>query len=120
MRRRRETLGMLYALYHETNQLRFGLLLPTVPIYINPIKRRKKDAEGAEYAHTWQDDFTGAPRNIEIAEDHALLAPWADVRETLLHELIHVWQCATGWPMAHDSRFRAMAKRLGCSGRATD
>lgn len=111
---------MLYALYHEVNQLRFGMLLPPIFIYLNPIKRRKKDAEGAELAHTWQDDYTGQPRAVELAEDHALKSSWADVSETMKHEIIHVWQCAMGWSMAHDSRFRAMAKRLGCSGRATD
>jgi len=115
-----KTLGQLYAAYHEVNQSRFGMLLPMLPIFINPGVRKRQNSEEPEIAHLWTDDYTGAPRYIEFWEHHALTDHWSYVRETLLHEVIHVWQAATGRKVAHDAVFRLMAKRLGVSGRACD
>lgn len=109
MRRLRDVRGRLYAEYHEVNQRHFAGLLPTVPIHIRTL---------TEFGHLWTDDHTGQPRYIVIQEHHALTDSWEKVRDTLLHEMVHVWQAAQGYRTGHGPDFKARAKALGCDGRA--
>ena len=113
-RRAYETLGRLYAAYHEYNIQHFASMLVTLPIYIRPTTGQ------VTIAYTWTDDYTGAPRYIVLTEAHALGDPWLEVKETLLHEMVHVWQAQQGRKVGHDESFRLMAERLGISGRACD
>ena len=113
-RRAFETLGRLYATYHDFNLQHFAGLLVTLPLYIRPSTGK------ATIAYTWTDDYTGAPKYIVLTEAHALSDPWPDVRSTLLHEMVHCWQAQQGRQVAHDENFRLMAERLGISGRACD
>jgi predicted SprT family Zn-dependent metalloprotease len=44
--------------------------------------------------------------------------PWADVEETLLHEMVHQWQAESGRRVDHGREFRRKAREVGISPRA--
>lgn len=115
-RKRKETLGRLYVLYHDTNERYFGGLLPLVPIYFAP---NLKPGKTETTAYLWTDDYEGVPRYIVVREEHALQDPWPSVQDTLLHELIHVWQASRGHKVNHGPTFKKMAARLGVAATAT-
>ena len=117
MRRKSDSLGRLYVVYHEANERHFAGLLPALPIRIEKAARPGKVET---QAYLWCDDFTGQPRYIIMDERTALGADWPTVRATLIHEVIHVWQAVQGRKVSHDAAFRAKAKELGISERAVD
>ena len=38
---------------------------------------------------------------------------WAEVEETLLHEMVHQWQAETGRAVDHGAEFRRKAREVG-------
>ena len=118
MRRRREVIGRLHATFQEVNERHFAGLLPTLPIYLGRLGTGR--AKVRELAHLWVDDDTGAPRYLKFDEEIALTSDWSDLRETLVHEMVHLWQSVQGWKVDHGPEFKRMAKRLGISERAID
>jgi hypothetical protein len=68
-------------------------------------------------------EFRPAPRpggrpRITIALGHIRRNGWAGVSDTLLHEMVHQWQDATGRPLRHGREFRKKCAELGIDGRA--
>ena len=117
MRRRAEVQGRLHAHYHEVNERHFAGLLPTLPILIVPMTRKRRGLRSI--ACTYCDDM-GAPRRITMDEAFALTKSWGAVRDALTHEMGHVWQAAMGLDLDHGPSFHRIAKRLGISERAVD
>lgn len=114
-RRISDVMGRLYAEYHTLNDRHFAALLPPVHIIV-----RRIPAEH-DLMLCWTDP-NGHPRGIIVDDRYAtkMTNPWAAIRETLLHEMIHVWQAVRGEPVNHGPSFRRMARRVGISTRAVD
>jgi hypothetical protein len=55
----------------------------------------------------------GLPAEIAISRSHIRRESWDAVLHTLLHEMVHQWQDEHGYPLAHDARFREMARSVG-------
>ena len=53
-------------------------------------------------------------RTIALSVSYVLRAPWADIRDTLLHEIVHA---IVGPGHAHDAVWQAAARRIGCTAR---
>ncbi|HWO87928.1 MAG TPA: SprT-like domain-containing protein [Gemmatimonadales bacterium] len=56
---------------------------------------------------------TGAPVALTVSRRHLLAADWREVEQTLLHEMVHLWQHAEGLPVDHGPSFRRKAKAVG-------
>lgn len=55
---------------------------------------------------------------IGISLRHLRRDGWSAVTETLLHEMVHQWQCETGHPVDHGPAFRRKAREVGIAPRA--
>ena len=53
-------------------------------------------------------------RTIALSVSYVLRAPWGDIRDTLLHEIVHA---IVGPGHAHDAVWQAAARRIGCTAR---
>lgn len=69
--------------------------------------------KGAYYVGETQIDERGQVRCIVLDERFALANPWSDITKALLHEIVHVWQAASGQRDTHGESFKRMAQRLG-------
>jgi hypothetical protein len=58
-------------------------------------------------------DQGGQPTEITISRRHVAQHDWPEVEETLLHEMVHLWQHANGHPVNHGPAFRAKAREVG-------
>ena len=56
---------------------------------------------------------TGQPIEIAISRRHIARHRWSEVEQTLLHEMVHQWQAATGLPVDHGPLFREKARQVG-------
>jgi hypothetical protein len=92
------------------NRQFFGGVLRAVPIRVSRRMRRK-------LGH-YSPATDGLPPEIAISRQHIRRESWEDVLHTLLHEMVHQWQDEQGFPLAHDQRFREMAKAVGADPRA--
>lgn len=63
----------------------------------------------------------GGSQTAEIALSlrHVERDPWDDVLHTLVHEMVHQWQDQHGMALDHGHAFRAKARAVGISARAT-
>lgn len=63
----------------------------------------------------------GGNQSAEIAVSlrHVQRDPWDDVLHTLVHEMVHQWQDQNGLALDHGPTFRAKAREIGISTRAT-
>ena len=52
---------------------------------------------------------------IVISRRHARRDGWADVTDTLLHEMVHQWQDESGLPVDHRGAFRRKAREVGAA-----
>jgi hypothetical protein len=93
------------------NARHFGGTLPALPVRISGRLRRRLGQITIERA-------TGRPVGITIARRHVATHQWKDVEETLLHEMIHLWQCVSGQRVDHGPRFRAKAREVGVTAAA--
>ncbi len=59
------------------------------------------------------DRQTGRAVEISISRRHLRAHGWAEVEQTLLHEMVHQWQAERGYPVDHGRRFRAKARDVG-------
>ncbi|UCG85357.1 MAG: SprT-like domain-containing protein [Gemmatimonadota bacterium] len=50
---------------------------------------------------------------IRISRQHLLHDQWNEVRDTVLHEMIHQWQAESGVELDHGPAFRKKAKEIG-------
>ncbi|HEY5088146.1 MAG TPA: SprT-like domain-containing protein [Gemmatimonadaceae bacterium] len=61
----------------------------------------------------------GQPAEIAMSLRHLERDPWEDVLHTLAHEMVHQWQDQNGMALDHGQAFRAKAREVGISARAT-
>ena len=106
-----QRLAKLRARWHELNAQHFEGTLGEIPIGLSGRMRRRLGQ--LVYSRS-----TGRP--IEIVMQRRLVhrGRWADVEETLLHEMVHQWQAETGRPVDHGTDFRRKARAVGISPRA--
>ena len=64
------------------------------------------------------DRHTGRVKEIVISRRHLRRDGWTNAERTLLHEMIHQWQAATGSPADHGRTFREKAREVGIEPRA--
>lgn len=100
-------LARLQAEFDRVNALHFQGTLPRVPIHLS---RRMRSRNG---------HFSSRP--VEIVINRRLCSHGApgEAEHTVRHEMVHLWQHATGRTVDHGADFRAMARRLDVHPRAT-
>jgi hypothetical protein len=98
-----ERLGRLF---REANATHFGGTLPELPIRLSG--RMKSRLGQVCMSHE-----TGEPFEITVSRRHVERHGWAEVADTLLHEMVHLWQHVQGQPVDHGSLFRAKAREVG-------
>jgi hypothetical protein len=106
-----DAVARLDAAFAAFNARHFGGTLPVVPVRISGRLRRRLGQITVERA-------TGRPLGITIARRHVATHAWHDVAETLLHEMVHLWQCVHGHKVDHGPVFRAKAREVGVTAAA--
>jgi len=104
--------GRLQARWAEFNDQHFGGSLRPVPIHVSSRMRRK-------LGELRFDRATSGALGITLSRRLIQRYPWAEVEETLLHEMVHQWQAETGQPVDHGRAFRRKAREAGIVPRAT-
>jgi len=99
-------LQRLASLHQRLNHRHFGGALGALPIRLSGRMRTRL----GELA---MDLRTGRPTEIAISRRHILRHSWAEVEETLLHEMVHQWQAETGLAVDHGRNFRRKAREVG-------
>ncbi|MES2124133.1 MAG: SprT-like domain-containing protein, partial [Gemmatimonadota bacterium] len=101
------TVERLRRLHEILNGRHFGGLLTTIPILISDRMRSRL----GEFRADHDDRF----RSITLSSRHIRRDGWPAASETLLHEMVHQWQCETGLPLDHGPAFRRKAREVGIS-----
>lgn len=106
-----EVIVRLQRAHAEYNSTLFGHDLGEIRMRIS---RRMKHRLGHYMA-------AGGSQSAEIALSlrHVERDPWDDVLHTLIHEMVHQWQDQHGMALDHGRAFRAKARAVGISARAT-
>jgi hypothetical protein len=104
-------LAKLEARWRELNLEHFGGTLQEIPIALSGRLRRRLGQ--LVYSHA-----TGRPIEIVMKRRLVHRGPWADVEETLLHEMVHQWQAETARKVDHGREFRRKAREVGITPRA--
>ncbi len=107
----RPTLDRLVRLHEILNTRHFGGSLPTIPIHLS---HRMSTRLGELRA-----DRHGRAVAITLSSRHLRRDGWGAVTDTLLHEMVHQWQCESGLPLDHGSAFRRKAREVGIVPAAT-
>ena len=81
--------------------------LPEVPLFLSGAMRRRNG------------HFCSHPLEIVISRTLCTHAHPGEAEHTLRHEMIHLWQHASGKKPDHGEEFRAWARRLDVHPRAT-
>jgi hypothetical protein len=100
----------LFAAHHELNQCHFDGALATIPILLSDRMRRRLGE--------FRIPRDGRSAEIVLSRRHLRRDGWEAACETLLHEMIHQWQAATGRPVDHRRDFGRKARAVGISPRA--
>lgn len=100
-------LQMLREEFRRINAEHFGGELPEVPLYLSGQMRRRNG------------HFCSHPVEIVISRTLCTHAHDGEAAHTLRHEMIHLWQHASGKKPDHGPEFRAWARRLDVHPRAT-
>jgi hypothetical protein len=93
--------------FTRANAEYFDDTLPSVPLYLSGQMRRRNG------------HFSPQPLEIVISRRLCVHGMPGEAELTLRHEMIHLWQHATGRPVDHGAEFRRMARRLDVHPRAT-
>jgi hypothetical protein len=93
--------------FRRINAAHFGGELPEVPLYLSGQMRRRNG------------HFCSHPVEIVISRTLCTHAHPGEALHTLRHEMIHLWQHASGKKPDHGPEFRAWARRLDVHPRAT-
>lgn len=96
----------LARLFRDANAAHFGGTLPPLPIRLSG---RMKTRLG----QLCLEPGTGVPFEITVSRRHIERHEWAEVADTLLHEMVHLWQHVNGHPVDHGAAFRARAREVG-------
>ena len=100
----------LVRLHQILNSRHFDGTLGTIPIRLSErMATRLGEFQAAE---------DGAVA-ISISRRHLERDGWEAVAETLLHEMLHQWQCEQGMPLDHGPAFRKKARAVGITAAAT-
>ena len=105
-----EALERLGLLFQALNQRHFTGSLPDLSIRLSGRMRTR-------LGHLSLDQG-GRPTDITISRRHLAAHGWDEVEQTLLHEMVHLWQCALGHAVDHGPRFRAKAREVGVAAAA--
>ena len=97
----------LQAEFDRVNAESFAGALPRVPLFLSTAMRRRNG------------HFCSSPLEIVISRPLLTHAVGGEAEATLRHEMIHLWQFASGKKPDHGREFRAWAKRLDVHPRAT-
>ena len=95
----------LEAQFAEHNARYFGGALATIPIRLSTRMRSRLG-----HLSLGRD---GHPTAITISRRHVTSHGWDEVAHTLLHEMVHLWQHASGHRVDHGPMFRAKAREVG-------
>lgn len=101
-----EMLRRLEQLRQELNREYFQDALPGIPIRLS---RRMRTRLG----ELTLEDRTGRPVEIAMSRRHVERDLWSEVRQTLLHEMVHLWQADVGLVVDHGPAFRRKAREVG-------
>ncbi len=101
----------LERLHQILNERHFGGRLSTVTIRLS-----ERMATRLGEFHAGSD---GMPIAITLSRRHLDRDGWAAATETLLHEMVHQWQCENDLPLDHGSAFRRKARAVGIPPGAT-
>lgn len=93
--------------FRRVNDRYFGSALPEVPIRLSSRMRRRNG------------HFKTDPVEIAIARSLCTDAADGEARQTLRHEMIHLWQWAHGRRVDHGAEFRRWAHALAVHPRAS-
>jgi predicted SprT family Zn-dependent metalloprotease len=63
-------------------------------------------------------DQAGRPTDITISRRHLAAHGWDEAEQTLLHEMVHLWQWVIGHTVDHGPQFRAKAREVGVAAAA--
>lgn len=96
----------LARLFREANAAHFGGTLPELPIRLSGRMRTRLGQLCLEHG-------TGVPFEITVSRRHVERHTWTEVADTLLHEMVHLWQQVHGHPVDHGAAFRAKARAVG-------
>ena len=105
-----EALTRLGLLFSEYNQRHFMGSLPEIPIRLSGRMQTR-------LGHLML-DRAGQPAEITISRRHLHQHGWDEAAQTLLHEMVHLWQCANGHPVDHGAAFRKKARETGVTAAA--
>lgn len=98
-----ERLGRLWG---ELNREHFQARLAPVPIRLSGRMRTRLGELVLE-------ESSGRAREIVLSRRHVNRDGWVEVRQTLLHEMVHQWQAESGLPVDHGRAFRRKALEVG-------
>ncbi len=96
----------LARLKDELNRVHFDGRLPDIPIRLSGRMRTR-------LGQLCLDPDTLVPFEITMSRRHIERHGWDEARHTLLHELVHLWQHASGYPVDHGPIFRSKARAVG-------
>ena len=101
----REMVERLAAACRSLNVRHFGGGLAELPIRLSGRMRSRLGHLAL--------DHDGKPTEITVSRRHVMQHDWSEVTQTLLHEMVHLWQHASGHPVDHGPAFRAKAREVG-------
>ncbi len=99
-------LQRLGALHRQLNEQHFGGTLGELPIRLSSRMHTRLGELAVDLK-------TGRPIEIAISRRHLARHHWAEVEQTLLHEMVHQWQGESGLPVDHLRTFRDKAREVG-------
>ncbi len=104
-------LGELALLRRDLNREYFRDQLPVIPI-------RLSDRMRTRLGELTLEDRTHRPVEIAVSRRHVERDVWSEVRQTVLHEMVHQWQAEAGLRVDHGPTFRRKARAVGIEPRA--
>jgi hypothetical protein len=107
----RPLLDRLERLHQILNERHFGGRLSTIAI-------RLSDRMATRLGE-FQAGDDAMPIAITLSRRHLERDGWAAATETLLHEMVHQWQCENDLPLDHGAAFRRKARAVGIPASAT-
>jgi hypothetical protein len=96
----------LHGAHEELNNRHFGGALSDLPIRLSGRMRTRLGELAVDLR-------TGSAMEIAISRRHVIRHDWAEVEDTLLHEMVHQWQAETGLRVDHGPTFRRKAAEVG-------
>jgi hypothetical protein len=107
----RPILERLERLHQILNERHFGGRLSTIALRLS-----ERMATRLGEFHAGGD---GAAIAITLSRRHVERDGWTAATETLLHEMVHQWQCENDLPLDHGTAFRRKARAVGIPAAAT-